>query len=405
MKTKIFHVEFSKAGLGLSGGEKCMVELIRYFKKKNICNILLTTDNGKELYTKLGLVEDENLKYITIKSFITEQKYHIFVSYIFRVFMYFKIKPLIIKEINYENDILMCHSEFFPNTIACHDISKKFKKKVFYWFHMLAPDVFKGFEGHFTNQYKIPTPALIHYKLNQLFFKYVSKKSTIITVNPYYEFLFKKNDTYILKKFGGESIFVIKKYSGVTQNNNIHTSVKKYDIAFMGRFHPQKGLFEIIEILKILKKIKPDIKLLLIGGGNEAIKKKFFDLIHAHNFNDNIEYAGFISSDEKFELLSKSKVFIFPSYYESFGQVALEAMACGLPVVAYNLPVYDVFEKGMIKVPIRDNEAFASEIMSLLNHKTKLEEFSKVAKDYSSTFSWDKTGEEVYNLLNLNETS
>ena len=137
----------------------------------------------------------------------------------------------------------------------------------------------------------------------------------------------------------------------------------------------------------------------MIGGGNSKIEKRFFKIAEKEGVKDNIDYVGFISSDKKFDYIRKSKVFIFPSYYESFGQVALEAMANGLPVIAYDLPIYCVFEKGMIKVPILDNKTFAKEIMKLLNDKNYYNKISKDALNYASTFSWDKTGEEIYNLI------
>jgi len=82
---KIYHVEFAKTGTGLSGGEKCMVEIIRFLKDKGVSNVLLTTDNGKRLYESLGLVEDSLLKYVVIDSEWTEKKYHVFISYIIRL--------------------------------------------------------------------------------------------------------------------------------------------------------------------------------------------------------------------------------------------------------------------------------------------------------------------------------
>jgi len=378
---KIFHIEFAKIGEGISGGEKCMIEIVKFFKSKGIVNILLTTDNGKKTYEKLGLIEDDLLKYITISTEWSEKKFHIFISYVIRLFYFRKIKRLLQNKIDKKNDILICHSDFFPNTLFSFYISKFIKKK-YYWFHMLAPDIFKGFEGHFTKKFHFPTFRVIHYKLNQIIFKIISKNGVVITNSPFYKGLFK-------------NVYNINKYSGIKiseQKNNI----KKYDIAFLGRFHKQKGLLEIPEILKILKKYKSDISLLIIGGGDKKIEKIFFNKISNLNLNENVKYVGIISSDKKFEYLRQAKVFIFPSYYESFGQSALESMANGLPVVAYNLPVFSVFKKGMIKVPILDNKKFAKSILySLAN----LEKLSKEAREYASTFSWDKTGQEIYDIL------
>lgn len=394
---KVYHIEFAKAGHGLSGGEKCMVEIIKYFKHRKIKNILLTTDNGKETYEKLGLVEDEYLEYIIIKSNYTELKYHMFISYLLRIPLFLKIKNKVIKTIE-KDDILMCHSDFFPNTIASKILSKHFKKRPYFWFHMLSPNIFRGYEGQYTKRWNIPSIRVIHFKLNQYLFKIISKEGFIITVNPIYKSLF-KNKSYRVLSYGTESLYIIKKYSGIRNKDPIKEESKKYDLAFMGRFHAQKGLFEIPKILKLIKEKKKDVKLLIIGGGDKSIEKKFFKLIEKEGLSENIEYAGFISSNEKFDYLRKSKVFIFPSYYESFGQVALEAMTNGLPVVAYNLPIFCVFEKGMIKVPVLDNKTFANKVLRLLEDSKYYRIKSNEAKKYASTFSWKKTGEEVYNLI------
>ncbi len=395
---KIFHIELAKTGTGLSGGEKCMVEIIRYFTQKKLVNVILTTDNGKELYERLGLKEDEYIKYITIDSFWTESKFHIFISYILRLFYFGKIKKSIIASIDRESDVLMCHSDFFPNTIPSWELSKYFNKKTFYWFHMKAPDIWRGYMGEFTGKFHLPNIRIIHYKLNQVLFNLISKKGIIISVNPYYKSLFKKKGTYLLKKFGGEQVYTINKYSGVKAGYTQETEIK-YDLAFMGRFHPQKGLDEIPKILKEIKSYKPDVKLVIIGGGDEAREKKLLKELNALGLQENFYYAGYISSDEKFDYLRSAKVFVFPSYYESFGQVALEAMANGLPVVAYNLPIFNVFEEGMIKVPVLDNVAFAKETYKLLSDPDYYNKMKSEASSYAATFSWDKTGEEIYKLI------
>jgi len=54
-----------------------------------------------------------------------------------------------------------------------------------------------------------------------------------------------------------------------------------------------------------------------------------------------VDLLGFRQGAEKVRLLKNAGCFCMPSHYESFGQVAVEAMACGLPVVAYDLAIYD----------------------------------------------------------------
>jgi glycosyltransferase involved in cell wall biosynthesis len=387
---KIYHFGFEKAGKDISGGERCMIENIKYFQSKKIMNIFLTTDNGKEVYEKLGLKENNFLEYKIINSYYTEQKYHLFISYILRTFKAIKLIKNI--KIN-DNDILICHSEFFPNSIPFYILSKKHKgPKLFYWFHMLSPNIFRGYEGEFTGKFNLPNPRIIHYKLNQVLYRYLTlNRGTILTVNPYYKDILKK-------LYPKNKIYDIKKYSGVKIDNKKNIS-KKYDLVWMGRFHRQKGLLEVPYILDLLKRKKKNINLLLIGDGDIKIKKKFFEIIDRLGLKENVHYVGFVNSNERLKLLREAKLFIFTSYYESFGQVALEAMANGLPVIAYNLPIYLVFEKGMIKAPILDNQTFANEILKLLNNKDYYKNKSREALDYAKTFSWNKTGEEIYNLI------
>ena len=83
-----------------------------------------------------------------------------------------------------------------------------------------------------------------------------------------------------------------------------------------GRFHEQKGLFEIVDILKRVREKKKDVRLLLLGDGNKKIKKKLFEMIEKNNLNKNIDYRGFIIGKEKDKLIKKCKIFMMTSYYE-----------------------------------------------------------------------------------------
>ena len=171
-------------------------------------------------------------------------------------------------------------------------------------------------------------------------------------------------------------------------------------MVFLGRFHLQKGLLEIPSILEIVLQTIPTAKLAIIGDGDTKIKNKLMEAIQSKNLENNIKVFGSMVGKNKTQILNKSKIFVFPSYFESFGIVVLEAMAQGLPVVAYNLPVFQVFKAGMIKVPILNNELFSSEIIKLLNDGSHYNKMSVSAKSFASTFSWEKTGEEIISIIN-----
>jgi len=104
------------------------------------------------------------------------------------------------------------------------------------------------------------------------------------------------------------------------------------DVIFAGRLIREKNVDLLIKAVKLLKDYFPDIKCIVIGDGpeKEALVKLSEDL----DLHSNIVFKGFLENhDEVISYMKSSKVFVLPSTREGFGIVALEANACGLPVV------------------------------------------------------------------------
>lgn len=93
-----------------------------------------------------------------------------------------------------------------------------------------------------------------------------------------------------------------------------------------------KGFDQVIEILPDLEKEIPNVVYLIVGGGNdlERLSRKAKDL----GVGDRVIFTGWISEEEKANHFRLADAFVMPSRWEGFGFVFLEAMACGIPVVA-----------------------------------------------------------------------
>lgn len=104
------------------------------------------------------------------------------------------------------------------------------------------------------------------------------------------------------------------------------------DITFAGRLIGEKHADTVINAVELLKNKNPDIRALIIGDGPEHDRIK--NLIDDKKIGSSIHMTGFYPNhDDLIAQLKSSKVFVLPSTREGFGITALEALACGIPVV------------------------------------------------------------------------
>lgn len=107
---------------------------------------------------------------------------------------------------------------------------------------------------------------------------------------------------------------------------------RESDIVCVGRLVGHKNVDLLIRALGLAAKDIPDIKAVIIGDGPE--RGRLIALTQELNLTKNIEFTGFLDDyDDALALMKSSKVFASPSIREGFGMAALEANACGLPVV------------------------------------------------------------------------
>ena len=166
---------------------------------------------------------------------------------------------------------------------------------------------------------------------------------------------------------------------------------KVYDAVWVGRVHKQKGIEDLIATLKFLSHHLENFRAVMVGDLQAMLAPQ----IAAAGLAGRVEFSGYVSEAEKFRLLKSSRVFLMPSRYESWGIVVGEALATGLPVVAYELEAYrPVFGELLRYVPAFDLEAFqrtaADEIQKARAGKQTLDP-GKLAR-FIEDNSWEAVG-------------
>ncbi|MFC1622619.1 glycosyltransferase [Patescibacteria group bacterium] len=166
-----------------------------------------------------------------------------------------------------------------------------------------------------------------------------------------------------------------------------------YDGVFLGRLNQDKGIYDLLKILKYVQPAYPNFKLVLIGEGDTQTVKKFKQKIKILNLENNICFLGTQTGLEKFKILKSSKVFIFPSYTESFGLSLLEAVCCGLPALTYDLPIYkNIYQNNEIyKFKSGNWKNLANKILEIIKSQDFDNQAGKLLlKKYAN---WDKIAE------------
>jgi D-inositol-3-phosphate glycosyltransferase len=184
-------------------------------------------------------------------------------------------------------------------------------------------------------------------------------------------------------------------------------------ILFVGRIQPLKGIDVLMKALALVQEREPDLAgsicVSIIGGDPkpdaelelaelERLKKLQAEL----NISDLVTFLGAKDQDNLVYYYSGAAMVVMPSHYESFGMVAIEAMACGTPVVASDVggltfSIEDGYN-GFL-VPGRDPQALANKIILLLKHPILREQLSEQARTWVARYSWVNIAEELREIF------
>ena len=166
----------------------------------------------------------------------------------------------------------------------------------------------------------------------------------------------------------------------------------------MGRLQPSKGVFELIEIFRRLLEHHPDLGLTIIGEGD--ISEKLKEMIVKYGLQSKVMLTGSLPYQDVFKFYRSSTIFVFPTKSEVFPLVSIEAMACGLPVVASDIPALRESTGGnAILLPFEDLDLWVDTLSKLLEDEKLRNELTIKGVNWAKGFTWEEKAEEYEKSL------
>jgi glycosyltransferase involved in cell wall biosynthesis len=183
-------------------------------------------------------------------------------------------------------------------------------------------------------------------------------------------------------------IFILPNSIDVKKFTADFTADKRFDLISLGRLSPEKELGNLLDIVFILTKTKPDLKVGIAGKGPElqVLNKQIIE----KKLSSNVKLLGYVNDISEF--YNSGKVFVLTSRTEGLPRTIIEAMSCGIPCVASNVgDVGDVVDDGVNGYLIQDyskKNKYAEKINLLLTDKSEYDRMSensivKIRNDFS----------------------
>jgi glycosyltransferase involved in cell wall biosynthesis len=174
-----------------------------------------------------------------------------------------------------------------------------------------------------------------------------------------------------------------------------------FDCAFVGRIDPNKGIADLIQIIKLAVLQRPKTKFVIIGGGLENNVLWLNDRIKESGLSNNVLVTGRLDDhSDVLRYLKASKTLVFPSREEGFGIVIVEAIACECLPIVWDIPVFaSLFQKGVVRINTFDHKRYVDEIVRYCNDEELRGSTIKAGSTLLRTYNWDTIAHRELELL------
>ena len=162
----------------------------------------------------------------------------------------------------------------------------------------------------------------------------------------------------------------------------------------VGRMAPEKNLEQVLKVFDSLRFMGTQVKLVMVGDGplKEQFKQRYPEII----------FPGMLSQTDLANYYASSDLFLFPSLTETFGNVTLEALASGIPVLAFDCAAARDWVQTDINgwlIPENKPEEFTSKAVEIFKSETLLQDVTFSTRKQIVHLDWDQIAEQVESVL------
>ncbi len=236
----------------------------------------------------------------------------------------------------------------------------------------------------------------------------LKKANKIITVSE-----FTKKEILEIYPFAKtEKIFPIhngfpdKTYLPISSSKIINDVLSEYGIEspyflYVGRLEKKKNTPMLIEALASLRERFPEVKekLVLIGTAGFGFDEVKY-LIEQFNLRKDVLITGWVDEEDLPFIFNGASSFVFPTRHEGFGIPIIQAMACGLPVVASDIPVLrEIADDAVLYFETNNKDALAEAMFQAVTDKKLREELKEKGIKRAADFGWEKCARETLAVI------
>ena len=364
-------------GKGITGGPVRFHEISSRFASNGHPQHLLTTSGGKEMLSSLGCILPMTV--VSSSLFLRKEpcRPFRFWSYVVTSLLWrFKKNNLP------KSDIIITVSDYFCDIIPAINLKRRHASKWIAWIHHCEADPKARPGNRIVNE--------VTSRMQRWSFKQIAKHADCAWIN---DTIAGDEIERRLLSLGMPSKRIRRMKNGIdlTAIQNAKEPSQKSTDAVMIGARPNKGLFDIIPIWQQVCKLRPGATLVVMGGlsGEENVAAK------AKSVGLPITFfkpeGGFLPAMKYYEKIKEARVLFAPSHEEGWGIAVCEAMAAGIPVVAYDLPAYKkIYHDAYAAIPCFDAEKFAAAIVSVLDDPVRYTRLTQRGTITAMQYDWNQ---------------